>query len=70
MDQMEQNSLLILYYHDKAFHEYLLDELLEGLLDEIDFEQQIAYFYAAKGVVERWEKLLEKHPPIYSESME
>ncbi|USK87348.1 CHC2 zinc finger domain-containing protein [Peribacillus asahii] len=70
INHIEKDSLLMCYYHAKAIHEDLLNRLLAGLHDEIDFEQQIAYFYAAKGVVERWEKLLEKYPPNYSESTE
>lgn len=51
IDQVEQDPLLIRYYHEIAYHEFLLDGLLAGLLEEIDFDQQIDFFESAIGVV-------------------
>ncbi|WP_324199228.1 CHC2 zinc finger domain-containing protein [Bacillus subtilis] len=58
MNHLEKDSLLIHYYHEKAYHEYLLDGLLAGLLEEIDFDQQIDFFELANGVVDNWKNLL------------
>ncbi|RID89023.1 hypothetical protein D1953_00140 [Peribacillus asahii] len=66
IDCLEKDSLLICYYHDRALLEDLLNGLLAGLRDEIDIEKQISYFYAAKGVVERWKNLLKNYPPSES----
>ncbi|MGG0848818.1 CHC2 zinc finger domain-containing protein [Peribacillus simplex] len=60
MGQVEQDYLLIRYYHEKAYQEYLLDALLAGLLEEIDFDQQIDIFEIAMGVVDNWKNLLKK----------
>ena len=63
---LEQDNLLIWYYHDKAFLEYLLNGLMAGLHKEIKIEQQITYFYATKGVVQRWDYLMKNYPPSVS----
>lgn len=59
MEQLEQESLLVRYYHDKAYHEDLLDGLLASLLKEINIDSQIDYFFAATNEVELWIDLLE-----------
>jgi DNA primase catalytic core len=58
IDRIEQDPLLIRYYHEIAYHEYLLDGLLAALLEEIDFDQQIDFFESAIGVVNNWKVLL------------
>lgn len=58
IEVIELDDLLVQYYHQRAYHEDLLDRLLEGLLEEISFEQQIDIFSIAKEVVEKWEKRL------------
>lgn len=60
ISQVVQDSVLIRYYHEKAYHEYLLDGLLAGLLEEIDFDKQIDFFESAIGVVGDWKNILEK----------
>nr|WP_263326075.1 CHC2 zinc finger domain-containing protein [Neobacillus sp. Marseille-Q6967] len=58
--QVAQDSLLIQYYHEKAYHDYLLEGLLAGLLEEIDFDEQIDFFEIAIGVVNKWKNILKK----------
>jgi hypothetical protein len=58
IDHLDQDPILICYYHEIAYHEYLLDGLLAGLLEEIDFDQQIDFFESAIGVVNNWKGLL------------
>jgi hypothetical protein len=69
IEQMERDALLVQFYQEKAYHEYLLDGLLAGMFEEIDFEQQIDYYEKAKEVIEKWEVLLEKQKPTFSESI-
>lgn len=67
---VEQDHLLVQYYEEKHIHEELLDGLLNGQLDEIGFLQQIAYYKAAKEVVEKRQVQLHKQKQIFSVSME
>lgn len=60
MELIEQDDLLIKYFHEKGQHESLLEQLLAGLFEEISFNRQIEVFIKAKGVVTKWEKLLQK----------
>lgn len=60
ISQIMQDTQLIRYYHEKAYHEYLLDGLLAGLFEEIEFDQQIDFFLSAIGVVNNWKGLLRK----------
>ncbi|MFJ5625581.1 CHC2 zinc finger domain-containing protein [Peribacillus loiseleuriae] len=69
VELLVDDALLVQYYHEKAYHEHLLDSLLAGILNEIDFEQQVLYYKKAREVVERWQMLLEKHMLIFSENM-
>lgn len=60
IDRVVQDPILIRYYHESAYQEYLLEGLLAGLLDELDFDQQIDFFESAIGVVKNWKWLLGK----------
>ncbi|MFS0776483.1 CHC2 zinc finger domain-containing protein [Neobacillus sp. 3P2-tot-E-2] len=60
IDRVVLDPILILYYHESAYHEYLLDGLLAGLLDELNFDRQIDFFGSAIGVVNKWKGLLRK----------
>lgn len=44
MEDMELDDLLVQYYHERAYHEHLLEWLLAGILEEISFKQQIDVF--------------------------
>lgn len=67
LEQIESDSLLIEYLQEQAYHEYLLDGLMNGLLQQIDFEQLVDYYEQSKGVVERWQIKLTQ---IYSKNVE
>ncbi|MCM3724251.1 CHC2 zinc finger domain-containing protein [Neobacillus cucumis] len=58
--QLVQDPILIRYYHQSAYHEYLLEGLITGLLAELDFNQRIDFFESAIGVVNNWKTLLQK----------
>jgi hypothetical protein len=60
IELMEHDELLVTYYHEKEQHEDLLDWLLAGIFEEINFEKQVAVYLEAKGVVSKWQKLLQK----------
>jgi DNA primase len=60
IESLEQDGLLIHYYHEQDYHQYLLEWLLAGLFEEISFNQQIEVFLDAKGVVTKWQELLQK----------
>jgi hypothetical protein len=70
IEQVEQDILLISYYHESAYYEQLIHELVAVLFDEMNFERQIDIYKIAKGVVEDWKQLMEKQKPIYSEKVE
>jgi DNA primase catalytic core len=70
IEQLEQDYLLIAYYHEEANIRDLLEGLHMGIFEEIDIYQQISVYMAAKGVVEEWEMLLEKQRLIFSESLD
>jgi hypothetical protein len=70
MEQMEQDFLLIRYYHESAYYEQLIHELVAVLFDEMDFERQIDIYKIAKGVAKDWKQLLEKQKPIFYEKLE
>jgi hypothetical protein len=60
MELLDQDDLLVKYYHEKEQHEDLLERLLAGLFEEISFDQQVEDFIKAEGVVEKWGKLLQE----------
>lgn len=67
MEQFENDSLVIDYLQERAYHEYLMDGLMNGLFKKIDFEQLVDFYEEAKGVVEQWQiKLMQ----TYSKSEE
>lgn len=61
IEQVEQDYLLIRYYHEKAVHQELIDRLSEGLFEEIEFRLLVDYYKQAKGVVEQWQKIEQKY---------
>ena len=60
MEELVHDSLLIRYYHESDYHQQLIDELVQVLFDEINFERQIDIYENAKGVAEEWEQLLQE----------
>ncbi len=57
---LEDDPFVVLYYHKKAYHEYLLDGLLAGYQKQLDIEMYIDYFFAAEKEVGIWINLFDQ----------